>query len=48
MLQLKVVVFKNLYKFYINNFLIGIIVFLISIKNAIEYSREFQFLKNCM
>ena len=36
MLQIKVVVFKKLYKFYIEHFLIGIIVFLINIKNAIE------------
>ena len=36
MLQIKVVVFKKLYKFYIKYFLIGIIVFLINIKNAIE------------
>ena len=36
MLQIKVVVFKNLYKLYIKHFLIGIIVFLINIKNAIE------------
>ena len=35
-LQIKVVVFKKLYKFYIKHFLIGIIVFLINIKNAIE------------
>ena len=38
MLQIKVV-FKKLYKFYIKHFLIGIIVFLIDIKNAIEQSR---------
>ena len=48
MLQIKVVVFKKLYKFYINHFLIGIIVFLIKIKNAILNSPEFQFLKNYM
>ena len=36
MLQIKVVVFKKLYKFYIKHFLIGIIVFLINIKNAME------------
>ena len=36
MLQMKVVVFKRLYKFYIKHFLIGIIVFFINIKNAIE------------
>ena len=36
MLQIKVVVFKKLYKFYIKHFLIGIIVFRINIKNAIE------------
>ena len=35
MLQIKVVVFKKLYKFYIKHFLIGIIVFLINIKNDI-------------
>ena len=35
-LQIKVVVFKKLYKFYIEHFLLGIIVFLINIKNAIE------------
>ena len=34
MLQIKVVVFKKLYKFYIKHFLIGIIVFLINIKSA--------------
>ena len=36
MLQIKAVVFKKKYKFYIKQFLIGIIVFLIKIKNAIE------------
>ena len=36
MLQIKVVVFKKLYKFYIKHFMIGIIVFLINIKNAIK------------
>ena len=35
-LQIKVVVFKKLYKFYIKYFCIGIIVFLINIKNAIK------------
>ena len=39
MLQIEVVVFKEMYKFYIKHFSIGIIVFLINIKNAIEYSR---------
>ena len=43
----KDVVFKNLYKFYIKHCLIGIIVFLINIKNLLN-SREFQFLKNYM
>ena len=36
MLQIKVVVFKKLYKFYIKHFMIGIIVFLKNIKNAIK------------
>ena len=36
MLQTQVVVFKKLYKFYIKPFLIGIIVFLINMKNAVE------------
>ena len=36
MLQIKVLVFKKLYKFYIKHLFIGIIVFLINIKNAIE------------
>ena len=36
MLQIKVVVFKKLYIFYIKHLLIEIIVFLINIKNAIE------------
>ena len=36
MLQIKVVVFKKLYKFDIEHFLIGIIVFLINIKNFIK------------
>ena len=36
MLQIKMVVFKKLYKFYIKHFLIRIIVFLINIKSAIE------------
>ena len=36
MLQIKVVVFKKLYKFYMKYFLIGIIVFLINIKTAIK------------
>ena len=36
MLQIKVVVFKKLYKFYIEHLLIEIIVFLIEIKNAIK------------
>ena len=40
MLQIKVVVFKKLYKFYIKHFLIGIIFFLINIKNA-----DFFFIK---
>ena len=35
-LQIKVVTFKKLYKFYIKPFLIGIIVLFISIKNSIE------------
>ena len=48
MLRIKVVVFKKLYKFYIKHFLIGIIVFLIKIKNATLNSPEFQFLKNYM
>ena len=34
-LQIKVV-FKKLYKFYIEHLLLGIIVFLINIKNPIE------------
>ena len=37
MLQVQVVVLKKFYKFHIENFLIGIIVFLINIKNAIMY-----------
>ena len=44
-LQIKVVDFKKLYEFNIEHFLIGIIVFLINIKNAIN-SREFKFFKN--
>ena len=36
MIQIKVVVFKKLYKFYTKPFLIGILVFLINIKNAIK------------
>ena len=36
MLQMKVVIFKKLYKLYIRDFSIGIIVFLINIKNAIK------------
>ena len=36
MLQIKVVVFKKLYKFYIKHFLTGMIVFRINIKNAIK------------
>ena len=39
MLQIKVVIFKKLYKFYIKHFLIGTIVFLININNAIKNSR---------
>ena len=35
-LQIKVVILKKLYKFYIKQFLIGIIVVLINIKNAIK------------
>ena len=35
MLQIKLVL-KKLYKFHIKHFLIGIIVFLINIKNAIK------------
>ena len=45
MLQIKVVVFKKLYKFYIVYLLIGIIVFLINIKMLLN-SREFKFFKN--
>ena len=45
MLQIKVVVLKKLYKFSIENFSIGIIVFLINIKNAIK-CQELKFLKN--
>ena len=36
MLQIKVAVLKKLYKFHIEHFLIGIVVFLINIKNAIK------------
>ena len=36
MLQIKVVIIKKLYKFHIEHFLIGIIVFFINIKNAIK------------
>ena len=36
MLRNKIVRFKKLYKFHIEHFLIGIIVFLINIKNAIK------------
>ena len=39
MLQIKVVILKKLYKFYIKNVLIGTIVFLVNIKNAIKKSR---------
>ena len=35
-LQIKVVAFKKLYKFYIEHFLLGIIVFLMNIENVIE------------
>ena len=35
-LQIKFIVFKDLYKFYIKHFLIGIIVFLINMKTAIK------------
>ena len=36
MLQIKVVAFKKMYKFHAEHFLIGIIVFLINMKNAIK------------
>ena len=36
MLEIKAVVFKKLYKFYIKHFLIGIIVLLMNIENAIK------------
>ena len=36
MMQIKIVLLKKLYKFHIDYFLIGLIVFLINIKNAIK------------
>ena len=36
MLQIKVVAFKKLYKFHVEHFLTGIIVFLTNVKNAIK------------
>ena len=36
MLRKKIVHFKKIYKFYIKHFLIGIILFLINIKNVIK------------
>ena len=45
MLQIKVIVLKKLYKFHIEHFLIGIIVFLQTSKMLLN-TREFKFLKN--
>ena len=37
MLQIKVIVLKTFYKFHIEHFLVGIIAFLINIKNGILF-----------
>ena len=39
MLRNKIVRFKNMYKSYFDHFLIGIIVFIINMKNSIKSSR---------
>ena len=39
-LRNKIIPFKKIYKFYLDHFLIGIIVFLINIKNAIIRSEQ--------
>ena len=40
---IKVVILKKLYKFYFDHFLIGIIVFLINMKNAIKLVENSNF-----